>query len=180
MVLSHRQRVLFRVVLVGGIAVLVTYAHGFLTHPEIRWDIWGGVPASLRPLYTASMCAAAAGFFPFTLFILLRLESSHARLGADLGYGVFVPLYLLVLAGSAAWMPLTYWMIEAPSRGVWLAVLTALGLVAAASLGLLLVLLRVDQRQPVGWYRLSVAGCLLFCWQTVVLDAVVWPYFFPL
>jgi len=55
-----------------------------------------------------------------------------------------------------------------------------LAVVAVASLGLLALFLRSGQREPVTWYRLSVAGLVLFCWQTVVPDGIVWPFYFPL
>jgi hypothetical protein len=178
--LTRLQRALFAVLVVGGVAVLASYGQGYLAHPDIRWDIWGGIPSALRPLYTVSMFAAAVGYIPLTLFILLRLDPSRVRFAAPLGYGVFVALYALVLAGSAAWMPLTYRMIEDPSHITWIAIRVTLGIVALASISLLLALLRLDQRQPAAWYRLAVAGSLLFCWQTVVLDAIVWPHYFLL
>ncbi len=46
--------------------VLASYVHGYVTNPDIRWDIWGGIPSSLRPVYTVSMLGATAGFFLFT------------------------------------------------------------------------------------------------------------------
>ncbi|MBN1153073.1 MAG: hypothetical protein JXA58_07675 [Dehalococcoidia bacterium] len=160
--------------------MLVSYVHSFVSNPGIRWDIWGGVPPDLRPLYTASMLGAAVGFFPFTSFILLKAEPSWFRRRPDGGYCVFVALYALVLVASAAWMPLTYRMIEAPSGELWLAIRIVLGGVAVSALGLLLALLKSEQRQPRRWYRAALVGCVLFCWQTVVLDAIVWPYYFPL
>ncbi len=63
---------------------------------------------------------------------------------------------------------------------LWTAILVALSVVALASLGILYGLLQIEDHQPVWWYRLAVAGCVLFCWQTVVLDAIVWTYYFPM
>lgn len=159
--------------------MLASYAHGYLTHPDIRWDIWGGIPSWLRPVYTLSMFGAALGYFPFTWFVLMRLDPGRVRFGTRLGYELLIFLYALILAGSAAWTPLTYLMLESPSPLVWHAILVALGVVAVASLGLLFAFLKLKQREPVAWYRLSLAGLALFCWQTVVLDALVWSYFFP-
>ena len=176
---TRAQLALIAIIVVGGIAVLASYVHGYVTHPHIGWDIWGGVPESLRPLYTISMIGAAAGFFPFTLFILLRIDPGRYQFGPGLGYRVFLILYALVLGGSVAWMPLTYRMLEAPSIAVWTAILGALTLVACGSIGLLVGLLKVEQPRSVRWYRLAFVGCLLFCWQTVVLDAIVWTYYFP-
>jgi hypothetical protein len=177
---DRQRNALLAVLAVGGIAVLAGYAHGYLTYPGIRWDIWGGIPSWMRPIYTISMFGAAAGYFPFTLFVVLRLDPQRVRFGSHLGYGLVLLLYGLVLAGSAAWTPLTYMMLESPSPLVWVAIRVVLGVVAAASLGLLVVFLTLEQREPAVWYRLSIAGLALFCWQTVVLDALVWPHFFPL
>jgi hypothetical protein len=178
--LERPQQRLAAVIVFGGIAVLASYVHGYVTHPDIRWDIWGGIPGALRMLYTVSMLGAAAGFFPFTLFILLRVRPDSVRFPANGGYGAFTLLYALVLAGSAAWSPLTYAMLESPSATMWLAIRVTLGVVAGASLGLLATLLALKQRESATWCRLAVMGCLLFCWQTVVLDAILWPYYFPL
>jgi len=177
---NRSRRVLLAVLVVGGLAVLSSYVYGYLAHPESRWDIWGGVPLSLRPLYTVSMFAAALGFFPFTLFFLLEVKPTDVRLPGATGYGVIVALYALALIASAAWMPLTFQMIEAPSQPVWYAIRVVLGLVALAAIGLLVALLKLRERKPVSWYRAAVVGCVLFCWQTVVLDAVLWPLYYPL
>ncbi len=177
---TRRRAALTAIICVGGIAVLGTYVHGYLTHPETAWDIWGGVPEVLRPVYSISMFSAAIGFFPFTLFILLRVDPARFRFLGGSGYGAFLVLYALMLGASAAWMPLTYAMLEAPSAMLWTAILVALSVVALASLGILYGLLQIEDHQPVWWYRLAVAGCVLFCWQTVVLDAIVWTYYFPM
>lgn len=177
--MTRLQTVLIGIICVGGIAVLGSYVHGYLTHPEVAWDIWGGVPESLRPVYTVSMFGAAIGFFPFTLFILLRVDPARFRFVGGQGYGAFLVLYALVLGASAAWMSLTYAMLENPSAALWTAIVIVLGIVAVGSLGILYGVLRIRHRQPVWWYRLAVVGCVLFCWQTVVLDAIVWTYYFP-
>jgi hypothetical protein len=179
MVFTRVKLALTAIVVLGGIAVLASYVYGLVTHPHIGWSIWGGVPMSLRPLYTVSMIAAASGFFFFTSFIVLRIDPPRFRMTPRLGYGVFLVLYVFVLSGSVAWMPLTYRMLEEPSMPAWIAICGALAVVACGPIGLLCGLLRVEQRHPVRWYRLAVVGCLLFCWQTVVLDAVVWTYYFP-
>jgi hypothetical protein len=176
-----REKTLFLILLVvGGTAVLASYVYGFLTNPGSRWEIWGGVPPSLQPLYTISMLLAAAGYFPMTTFLLLRVDARVARVAGRYGFGIVPLAYTLVLVGSAVWMPLTYQMIAAPSLGLWIAIRATLGMVALGGLGLLLALITLNEQTPRLWHRLAVLGCVLFCWQTVVLDALVWPYYFPL
>ena len=84
--MTQRQRLLVAVLVVGGLAVLASYVVGFLTHPDTRWGIWGGVPASLRPLYTVSMLLAAAGFFPMTIYLLFRVDVDNGSLAGVSGY----------------------------------------------------------------------------------------------
>ena len=57
--------------LVGGIAVLASYAWGIGGHPDARNALWGGVPDSLRPLYTVSMFSAA--FSSYTIHAARRI-----------------------------------------------------------------------------------------------------------
>lgn len=163
--------------LLGGTAVLASYAWGVAT-PGVGDALWGGVPDSLRPLYTANMLAAAAGYFVFTGVVLQRrLEGGHD--GAE-----FIRIdvaYASILFASALWLPLTAWMLEAPSSLLWAFVRIDLGLVALGTLGLMfeLVLPRPGVAHRGRPERLLAAlGLLPFALQTVVLDALIWPYYF--
>ena len=49
--------------LVGGSAVLASYAWGFAERGETVGELWGGIPESLRPFYTLNMLLAAGGYF---------------------------------------------------------------------------------------------------------------------
>lgn len=175
-----RDRVLFIAInVLGGLAVLASYAHGLLTHPDTRGAIWGGVPPTLRPLYTVSMLLAAVGYFPFTSFFLLRLDPATVRVGGRLGFGVLNGLYVTVLVASALWMPLTFAMLEQPGVALWWAIRLVLAAAGLGSVGLLAFLLAI-RPQPGGvWYGCAVAGLVCFCFQTALLDAVVWPAYFP-
>ncbi|MFC2008494.1 hypothetical protein ACFLUT_00360 [Chloroflexota bacterium] len=177
---TREQSLLLVVLVIGGLAVLTSYVQGFLTHPDSRWAIWGGIPSALKPVYTVSMLLATAGYFPMTTFFLLRVDARSALIAGRFGYGLAVLSYAAILVGSAAWMPLTYATIEAPSVGIWVAIRVVLGIVALGGLGLLFALLTLNQKTPPRWHRLAILGSVFFCWQTVVLDALVWPYYFPL
>ena len=108
--------------IVGGSAVLASYAHGVATHPLTRGDVWGGVPDSLRPLYTVNMLLAAAGYFAFSYFVFFRIDPARTRVADRYGFGVLNALYALILFPSALWMPLTFAMLESPSTGLWWAI----------------------------------------------------------
>ena len=176
----HRQKLsLLIIVAVGGLAVLASYGQPFLASPERLAKLWGGVPASWLPAYTANMLLAALGFFAFTFMILLRLDPETVRIAGRFGYSLFHFLYLAILIPSALWTPLTMVMLQTPNAGLWLAIRLVLGLAGLGSLGLLAALLALQPRPPRRVYGLALAGCLFFCLQTAVLDALVWVAYFP-
>jgi hypothetical protein len=164
---------------VGGIMVLGSYAHGLITHPANRDAIWGGVPETIKPLYTANMLFAAAGYLAFTYFILFRLNPDNAQLANLSGYKVFYIIYALILFPSALWMPLTYAALDHPGSSLcYWAVRITLAIVGLASLALLGVLLSLHSSESSPTYWLAVAGSVFFCIQTAVLDAIVWSAYF--
>ncbi len=166
--------------LIGGSAVLGSYAIGLTTHPGASQALWGGVPASLRPLYTASMFLAASGYFAFTYFILFRLNPAATQVAGRFGYGVFNALYAAILLPSALWMPLTFWAIRQPDPiSVW-SVRATLAVVGLASLSLSAALMKVSPREPAWAHKLALIGCAAFCLQTVLLDAVLWSAYFQM
>ena len=173
------QRKLIGLNVLGGSAVLGSYAHGFVAHASSVGALWGGVPEALRPLYTLSMFAATAGYFAFTCFVLFRLDPREARIAGRIGYAGFLWLYALILIPSALWMPLTFALLEAPTPWLWAAIRLVLATVGVASLALVLAVRRVRPTHGTHARRLAVAGALAFAFQTAVLDAIVWPACFP-
>lgn len=164
--------------LLGGAAVLGSYAWGFSALPNASSALWGGVPPAARPLYTLGMLLAAAGYFLFTYFILFRLPVEETRVAGSWGYSLFNLLYAAILIPSALWLPLTISAIGAFTPSGPRLVRADLLIVALASLALLLALLRVEPRPDRKAYRRALVGCALFCLQTVVLDAIVWSALF--
>ena len=172
------RQILVTVNILGGLAVLGSYAWGLLSFPETRGLVWGGVPEDLRPLYTTSMLTAAVGYFPFTAFILLRVHPEDLKRDGPFSFSLIHWLYLAVLVPSALWMPLTFEMIHAPSTELWWLIRLVLGIVALGSLGLLYVILRLRQgSQTFFWFALG--GIVAFNIQTTLLDALIWTAYFP-
>jgi len=164
---------------VGGLLVLGSYAQGIITHPANRDALWGGVPESVRPVYTAGMLLAAAGYFAFTYFILFRLDPDQVRIAGRFGYSLFFLIYALILVPSAMWMPLTYASLDHPGEALRWTTRLVLIVVGLASLGLLAALLTLSPKEPAWAHRLAVAGIAVFSIQTAVLDAIVWSVYFP-
>ena len=162
----------------AGGGVIGSYIWGFLTHPNAGQALWGGVPDTIRPFYSTGMFLAASGYFAFTYFILFRLNPNKTRVFNRFPFGLFNILYAAILIPSALWMPLTLFVLEGSSLGFVWAVRIVLAMVGLASVGLLFDLLKVEPRLPRWAHRLAVAGCVGFCLQTAILDAIVWVAFF--
>ena len=162
----------------GGIAVLGSYVLGFLTHPDASQVLWGGVPNSIRPFYTAGMLFAALGYFAFTYFILFRLPPQDTQVAHRFKFGLFNALYALILFPSALWMPLTFLAAERSGLALYWAVRLVLIVVGVASLALFVALLKVKPAQPWWVQRLALLGSAAFCLQTAFLDAILWSAFF--
>jgi len=178
--MDSEKRLTLWINVLGGCAVLASYAHGISSNPLTRGAVWGGVPDSLRPLYTINMVLAAAGYFAFSYFVFFRLDPDQTRIGRLFGFGVFNVLYAMILIPSALWLPFTFAMIESPSAGLWWAIRGLLGLVGIGSISLLAAVATARSPRAAGARWVAVVGGGFFCLQTAILDALVWPAFFPL
>jgi len=173
-----RKRFWIGLVVLAGACVPLSYAHGLLTHADLRGGLWGGVPEALQPLYTVSMLLAAAGFFLFTGFILLRVDPGRRVAGGKVGFGVFPLLYAMILVPSALWIYLTFAHMQNPSTWLWWVVRVDLFLVGLGSAGLFPALVAFRPEKAGVFFILALAGVVCFTWQTGVLDALVWPHYF--
>ena len=177
---THPKKMgLAAIVLLGGAAVLASYAYILAIDPATRDSLWGGVPSALLPGYTASMVLAAVGYFAFTYFLFFHVDPDRAQIAGRFRYSLFHGLYLLILGPSALWLPLTSAMVQQPSSTLWLGIRLVLALVGLGSAVLLLALLSLRPRQPLTAYWLAVAGSVAFFIQTAVLDLFVWTAYFP-
>jgi hypothetical protein len=162
----------------GGVAVLGSYAYGIATHTSPGEALWGGVPASLRPLYQASMLAAAVGYLLFTYQLIFVVKPEEAATFAGLGYAGFNLLYLLILIPSTLWMSLTFSYVAQPSALGWALLRGVLFAVAAGAIGMLIATARLSGVLHRGSLAVGVLGAALFALHTTVLDAIVWPIYF--
>ncbi len=177
--MDARRRWLAIINVAGGIAVLGSYVLAFALEPAIRSGLWGGVPEAWRGVYTVNMFAAAAGYFPFTFMWVFRTDPDDPRQTGRIGYGGVTGLYLAILVPSALWLPMTAQLLGGFSVPLWwatLAVLYSVGL--AATLNLWVCALRA-RREGGALAWAAAVGAVPFFVQTAVLDAIVWPAYFP-
>lgn len=163
----------------GGIAVLSSYAYGIATNDDPSAGLWGGVPRSLRPLYTVSMLTAATGYFLFSYFVFFRLDADHSQVFGGVGYGAFFVIYAAILVPSALWMPLTFALLNHDAPALWPWIRIVLAIVGISSVALVIAIATAQPTDD-SWARpLALIGACAFAFQTAVLDALVWPAYFP-
>jgi hypothetical protein len=177
--LDTRQRNLALLNAVGGAAVLGSYALAFTVSPDIRTGLWGGVPDAWRDVYTVCMLLAATGYFPFTFLWVFRTDADRYRGPGGVGYGVVIALYAAILWPSAAWLPMTAALIEGYSTPLWWGIRLVLFAVGIGSTGLVVLCADRARREGGALRWAALAGTLPFWVQTAVLDALVWPAWFP-
>ena len=156
---------------VGGTAVLASYALWLSNPSNDGGALWGTISGAGRIGYTASMLAAAAGYFAFAGYLLASRSPTTTWLW-------LLVLFALILFPSALWMPFAFEYLDAPSSALWWGMRCTLAVVGVASALLLLALMGFVPGSGTG-RTLAVAGAGAFAFQTLVLDALVWPLFFP-
>ncbi|MFM7140670.1 MAG: hypothetical protein ACKO2K_01970 [Alphaproteobacteria bacterium] len=168
---AARSRARFALVnLLGGLAVLGSYAIWLGHRPDDAGRLWGSVDGPLRSAYFVSMLLATVGYFAFAP-ALLRADPRRV----DLDRATF--LLSLVLFPSALWMPLAFEFLAHPGPLAWWAMRAVLATVGFASLALALQV--ASRRAEIPGGRLATAGAFAFTFQTLVLDAFTWPEWFP-
>jgi hypothetical protein len=163
---------------IGGAAVIGSYVFGLRGQSGGANVLWGGVPESIRPVYTVSMIISALGYFAFIYYIFFRLQPDQVSIAGVSGFTLFYVIFLGILIPSAFWMPLTNVYVGNPSTGIWIWVRTVLALVGLASIALFGALLTLQGKVSGISYWLAVVGSGYFAFHTAILDAMVWAALF--
>ncbi len=173
-----QQIILLIINILGGIAVIGSYIFGLSGQSGGANVLWGGVPVSIRPVYTVSMVISALGYFAFIYYILFRLVPSEVVIANHFGFLLFFFIFILILAPSAFWMPLTNSYVNTHLNSTWIAIRIVLALVGLASIALVWALLSLQTKNHTLSYWLAVAGSAYFAFHTAILDAVIWAALF--
>ena len=158
---------------VGGTAVLGSYAWGFVRHPQKMPLMWGGVETAWRPFYVVGMCLAAFGYLAMAALIQHVSDNITDRTWS----AILWPL-LLILIPSALWLPLTLRYAEQPAGVTWWGIRLVLWAVAAGAVWLTVTVWHLGSPRS-GLWLVAFIGMLLFTFHTAVLDATIWPAKFP-
>ena len=138
-------------------------------YPELRDGMWGGVPESVKPLYTINMFLAAFGFL-LAMGLLLKYADEVML------HRLFLP-YTLILIPSALWLPLTVWYLQSAAGGLWWAIRIDLFMVGIGAIMLWPAIGRLAAAHA-NMRIFGRFGLFFFILQTAVLDAILWPAWF--
>ncbi len=164
--------------IIGGVSVIGSYIFGINAQPAGADALWGGVPENIRVVYTVSMFIAAAGYFAFLYYILVKINLAGTGAVNAFSYGVFHLIFIAILLPSALWMPLTNLYLANPGPFYFAGVVLVLAMVGIGSLCLLMAILKLRPVYPGLSRWLAIAGSAYFTFHTLVLDAVIWPVLF--
>ncbi len=174
------SKIVFLVInILGGIAVLGSYALSLAQHPGRGLDLWGGVPKIVQKINLATMPLAAIGYLLFAYFILFHLDAKKLAFAGGGGFDLLNIIFIAILLPSAIWMSLSFRWLDQPDAVTLWGVRIVLIIVGLASLALLGALLTSNIREPAWSYWLAVAGAAVFFIQTGIMDAFIWPALFP-
>ena len=131
--MNATRLVLLIINIIGGAAVLGSYILGLKTHSGGADVLWGGTPQRIRSPYGVSMILSAVGYLAFAYFIIFRLDPANTSIAGNPGYGILTMLFVLILAASALWMPLTYVYIGHSTAIIWVGIRIVLLIVGISS-----------------------------------------------
>lgn len=174
--MTGTQKRILAINVIGGVAVLGSYAYGISSNTHAGDKLWGGVPESIRPYYTVSMFLAAIGFLTALTFLTMRkvsvtLSRPHLR-------RLVYASYVLILIPSAIWMSLTFHYVADPTALRWWIVRAVLFAVSAGALALIYALVKLRPAADGLSWLLAIVGSGLFAFHAIVLDALLWPYLY--
>jgi hypothetical protein len=162
------KTILLLIILILGPGVLVSYYIAGQSNPFGMDALWGNIPEKLKLVYPIGMLIATTGFFPFTYFCLFKSEQPAK----------YILGYLLILIPSILWLPLTVEYLKEPNSMTWIIIRVVLFAVAIGALLIYRQIAKernVDSQTLLKWSKIGLMG---FIFHTLVLDGLVWPYFF--
>jgi len=162
---------------IGGVAVLGSYAWGIATHPESAGALWGTLPDAVIPFYTGCMPFAAVGYL--TVFAFLLAQPPEAvRFAGGPAFPWFLGSHAVFLLASTLWMPLCFAALDGPNPGLLPLIQVVLAVAGGAAMVHIIWLLRLVESPRPRLRKAAVVGAVFLMVQCTILDALIWPRFF--
>lgn len=175
-----RQKLTYLVInCLGGAAVLGSYAYGFVQYPDSVDALWGDVPEFLLGFYSINMLLAAAGYLLAFAYIMKCLPADCRTDNGGLLFERLNGLTALILFCSALWMPLSFALLDASNTDLWWCIRAVLFGTGTGAVFIAHQLYTYAEDRGL-FLTLTLCGYFFFCIQTALLDALIWPYYFPI
>ena len=122
--------------------------------------------------------AGRCRLLPATFLLAFKTPLEDFRNQTGVSWQGLVGAYTAILIPSALWLPLLALYGQAPSAPLWLAIRGVLFLVGGgASVVAYMLVRRAGEGPALAWG--AVAMFFFFWLQTMVLDALIWPAYYP-
>jgi hypothetical protein len=173
------QTVFLIVNLVGGTAVLGSYAIGLGYFPEYRNELWGGIQGIWRNILVVSMLLSGAAYLTFCYFIVFRQDIHTYNAHFILGPQTIALLTGVFLLSATLWMPSAILYMHTENNIWWIFTIVTLW-VTALSLLSLTGLFAFPTTAPIPVFdriicTVSLSIITLHC---LVIDAITWVFVF--
>ena len=165
--MSDRNK-LISIIAILGPCVLLSYYIAAQYNTKGIVALWGNIPEHIKIYYPIGMLIATIGFFPFTYLTVFKSADPKR----------YILPYVFILVPSIMWMPLTVSYINNPNELLWLVIRLVLILVAVGAILIYMRMKKEFKGQQSSIYLFALIGVLGFIGHTLLLDGLLWPYYF--
>ena len=176
----NTQQVLFLTInLIGGLAVLGSYAIGLGMFPEYREALWGEVRGGLRTAIVISMLFAALGYLAFCYVALFQNGLGDFNKSDWLNSYTLSILVAVFLISATFWMPSAIAYLKFLNT-YWLVICIVSLWVTAISLAALVGIVITSDVEIIGSasHYVAIIGIGLITFHCLVFDAIIWSIMF--
>ena len=175
----NAQTVFLIVNLIGGVAVLGSYAIGLGYFPEYRDELWGGINGIWRNVLITVMLLSGAAYLTFCYFIVFREDIHTYGTHFILGPHTISLLTGLFLLSATMWMPSAILYMHTENNIWWVFTVGALWVTALSLLSLTgMYAFSTTAPIPVFDRIVCTVSLSIITFHCLVLDAIIWVFVF--
>tara|TARA_A100001037_G_C15109675_1_gene618308 strand:+ start:1031 stop:1567 length:537 start_codon:yes stop_codon:yes gene_type:complete len=175
----NAQTIFLIVNLIGGAAVLGSYAFGLGYFPEYRNELWGGIYGIWRNVLVTSMLLSGAAYLTFCYFIIFRADIDAYGIHFILGPQTITLLTALFLLSATLWMPSAILYMHTENNIWWIFTVGALWITALSLLSLTgMYAFSANGSIPVFDRIICTVSLSIITLHCLVIDAIIWVWAF--
>ena len=175
------KKIFLGINLLGGLSVLSSYIFCMILYPDRSASLWGSASDPVITFFVISMVLAALGYISFTIFLLRGNKLDAVRVGTISGANIINSLYLVVLVCSTIWMPASISFSMSENILTEFIIRLVLWMVGLASVLILILICKIKfsyGKSSFLYHMFALLGAMIFTIHTLILDAVIWPFFY--